>query len=89
MTIPIRLREPKVEMKHKPHIMDVSIFEYLKNSKNVFEKLGMLLEIVIRKNVFFHRKYPFLGYTQINQNNLYRRNLSIFLHFFVHENMYF
>ena len=35
MTIPIRLREPKVEMKHKPHIMDVSIFEYLKNSGNV------------------------------------------------------
>ena len=45
MTIPIRLREPKVEMKHKPHIMDVSIFEYLKNSENVIES--------------FHGKYPF------------------------------
>jgi len=26
MTIPIRLREPKVEMKHKPHIMDVPVW---------------------------------------------------------------
>ena len=62
MTIPIRLREPKVEMKHKPHIMDVSIFEYLKkNSKNVIEKLRMLLETVIRRNVVFLPKVSFFG----------------------------